>query len=304
MYPAPDFEAAEATIRATLARTDFVEAARRLERGGIGEERIRSLGPTMASSFVEAEWGPLEEACAGLEPRVLPRLFLLRLAMANLERLRRYPVVDEVKARLLDFYLYVCAPDREEETLLNPRRHGFRAMCRMALIRRFPAGQSDWEIGGFTRSWLLKARTRDIARLAWTIWGKAGGIAPYVVGHTAYRRELPIVTREGELRTSHLVAGSVEMQPEIKGVLGSSWFMDPELKFVSPHMGWISEWIDETCRGYGAFFTTIGPADPGLGYLVGDRRRRKLYETGEWKPVVGLHIWPREGFLRWHRETG
>lgn len=302
----PDFPAAEATVRATLAESPFPEVAASLEAGGITRKRMAGLVAAIAAhGFQASEWAALEACCRndGLadDPLLLPRYVLLAAIARNLPRVAHAPVPEEVKGRYLDHFLYVCAPDRETDTLLNPPHYGFRVMCRLVEMQRFPGGQFDWEIAGFARSWLTRVPRRDVAGLAWTVWAKAGGIRPYFAIHTGFRRELPIITPEAEFHGMRLLAECMERQPGIKAVTGSSWMLDPQLPSVSPQFRWMIEWGRET-RRFGAFGSTVGPAPPDSGYLVGDRRRRRLYESGEWKPVNGFFIWPRKGLLRWLHE--
>jgi hypothetical protein len=302
----PDFPAAETAMRSTLASREFEEAGRLLRSGGVSDEQLAAIVDTTATAGLpEPEWARLEEiACAGgvEDPLLLPRHVLLTAALRNLVRVRRYAVVEEVKGRLLDFFVYVCDPDRETEQILNARRHGFVAMCRMITLRRFPGGQVDWELGGVPRSWLRAVPRRDLPRMAWAV-AKAGGFRPFYVMHTSYRRELPIITDEAERHAMKLLAESLGMQPQVRGTVAMSWMLDPDLHRVSPHLKWIAAWNEEN-RRFGAFFSSIGPAPEDSGFLVGDRRRRRAYESGDWRPVTGIRIWSRKEILRWLRERG
>jgi hypothetical protein len=93
------------------------------------------------------------------------------------------------------------------------------------------------------------------------------------------------------------------LQPDVRAYLGCSWWLDPQLARVSPQLAWLARWMEE-CRRFGALSTILGPAPPNSGYLVGDRRRRALYESGQWKPMNGLLFWPRKDLLRWLKEQG
>jgi hypothetical protein len=299
----PDFAAADIAMRAKLASSEFQEVRRRLAAGGVTDGKIQQLvDATATSGLPKDDWARIEALCRGGDPMVVSRYVLLVAMLHNLERVRRYPVVEEVKGRLLDFFLYVCEPDRETDQLLDPRRHGFGVMCRMATLRRFPAGQFDWEIGGVPRSWLLQVPKKDFSRLAWTVWGKAGGREPFFMVHTSYRRELPILTVEDERHGTRLATASMELQPGIRGLIGASWMLDPKLASVSPHMSWLAA-LQQENRRFGAFFSHTGPASPDAGFLVGDRRRRRAYESGDWKPVNGISVWARRDMLRWLRQT-
>jgi hypothetical protein len=100
-----------------------------------------------------------------------------------------------------------------------------------------------------------------------------------------------------------MLATSMALQPDVRAYLGCSWWLDPQLARVSPQLAWLARWMEE-CRRFGALSTILGPAPPNSGYLVGDRRRRALYESGQWKPMNGLLFWPRKDLLRWLKEQG
>ncbi len=270
---------------------------------GMGPAQLNHLVVQTARTSIPLElWEPLVQACEkqGTQESsyVLQRFLLLSAGIANLRLVPHLPVVDEVKDRLLNQYVYVCAPDRDMASLLNPRHYGFRVMCKFMLLERFPAGQSDWEISGFPRSWSAKMPFRDLPRALKCVYLRAGGRQPFFVSHTAFRRDLPILTEEDERASFRLLAGSMKLQPTIRGYLASSWLMDPKLSEVSPHLEWLSRWYRE-CVEFGAVLTNIG-ASRDSGFLVGDRRRRKLYETGHWKPLEGVLIWARRDLLRWY----
>ncbi len=293
----------EARCAGVLASPEFVAVRESAAALGLGPSRLRELAALTARQGMPPEaWDPLAEACErqGISPgaHVPERYLLLSIGVETLGAVSGLPVPGEVKERLLDQFRYVCAPDRETERLLNPRDYGFRAMCKFMLLERFPAGQSDWEISGFPRSFLTKMPLPDVPRALWCVFGRAGGRRPFFESHTAFRRELPIITGDEERKAFRLMAEAMKQQPEVRGYLGSAWFMDPSLEAVSPHLGWLAAWYRE-CVDFGALWTTLGDASPDAGFLVGDRRRRRLYEAGQWKPLQGLIVWARSDMLRW-----
>ncbi|MBK9169068.1 MAG: hypothetical protein IPM24_16570 [Bryobacterales bacterium] len=274
-----------------LARTELGDLVSSTARSGLPLER----------------WRMLAEACEreGIpESRFVPQRFLLlTVGMERLSDVPDLPVVQAVKEKLLEQFHFVCSPDRETDQLLNPTRYGFRAMCRFMLLQRFPAGQIDWEVSGFPRSWVARVPRRHLPAVMRCVLLRAGGRAPWFDAHTGFRRELPILSEEEERKAYRLMAASMRMQPSILGFMGSSWFADPSLARVSPHLAWLSAWYRE-CVDYGAVWTDIGEAHRDDGFLTGDRKRRRLYEAGQWKPRVGLVLWPRKDVLRWLADNG
>jgi hypothetical protein len=91
------------------------------------------------------------------------------------------------------------------------------------------------------------------------------------------------------------MARSMELQPDIKGLVASSWFRSPDTHRVSPGLAWVNTVVLEN----GGFVAVRGRARPDCGVFVRSPTRRRLYERGEFTPTIGLVIWPRRALLKW-----
>jgi hypothetical protein len=270
---------------------------------GLTRSRLVQLGERIAHiGLPQPDWDSLVEACqdAGIPDleRTLARVVLLTIGRDSLERVAELPVVEDVKLRMYDQFRYVCEPDHMAEELINPSRFGFRVMCRFMRLERFPAGQFAWELSGFPRSYFTRMPWADVPKALDCIYHRAGGHAPFFESHTAIRRELPILTEEEERSSLRLMAESMRLQPRIRGYQAMSWLLSPNLGEASPHLAWLAELYREFTQA-GAVWTNIGPAAPNTGFLIGDHRRRRLYDEGAWQPLTGLLIWARQDVLRW-----
>jgi len=120
----------------------------------------------------------------------------------------------------------------------------------------------------------------------------------------ATRRKNPLILLEKECNRSwYRIARSVEMQPDIKGLVATSWLLSADTFKVSPHLSFVNKPFVES----GAIVTSAGEADEAAGYLIGSALRRRLYESGKFKPTLGLILWSREQMIRWalsHPELG
>ncbi len=275
-----------------------------IRAAGLSTADVTSITAETARAKLPADkWQFLERACesagVGSENWALPRYALFMTGGSSLAAVPGLPVAEEVKLRLFDQFAYVVHPDRQMDRLLNPMDYGFKVMCRFMRLERFPACQFDWEPAGIPRSYLLRVKRRSLASMISTIWLRGGGRFNWWESHTAFRRESPILTEEEERESFRLMGLSMRQQPDVRGYTGSSWLISPNLAEASPHLAWLGEWCRE-CVRFGSIWVDIGEPPPDMGFLVGDRRRRKLYETGAWKPRLGLLVWPREGLLRWH----
>lgn len=297
-----------AACRQALAEEDLVGVGRQLRSAGVTDEELAPLVGRMANrGFGASGWSRLEEACAqgGIEERSwrLQRYLLLRVGVERLTRVPELPVADEVKQRFYGHLQFIARPDPVDPSIMNPQSQGFQVLCAYVVQERFPAGQIDWVVSGFPRSWFLKIPLRDLPRFLYGVYVRAGRPKPYFVPHNPARRELPILTEENERRAMRALATSMGMQPEVRAYLSCSWWLDPQLPRVSPHLAWLAGWVEE-CQRFGALLTNLGPAPPTSGYLVGDRRRKALYESGQWKPLNGILLWPRQDLLQWLKERG
>ena len=103
-------------------------------------------------------------------------------------------------------------------------------------------------------------------------------------------------------KTYYRMAISAEQQPEIRGLVASSWFLSPDTFKVSPHLAVLVQPALES----GGLVTTCGKAH-GKGFMVGSESRRKLFESGDFKPTEGIMLWSRDQMIRWahsHPEFG
>jgi hypothetical protein len=92
------------------------------------------------------------------------------------------------------------------------------------------------------------------------------------------------------------IARLLERRPELRGMMGSSWFYDPPLRGISPRLAYLQERPLQN----GAFLV-----HQGTGPLYTERAtqtsptRRKLVEAGEYTPRSWILAWPRAAMIRW-----
>jgi hypothetical protein len=91
----------------------------------------------------------------------------------------------------------------------------------------------------------------------------------------------------------------MKLQPEVRGIFGSSWLHSQETIKINPHLSWMNRLFLDN----GGILVHLGEASPDSGFLVGSEQRRKLYEIGEYRPREALFIWPKAAFLAWADRT-
>ena len=241
-------------------------------------------------------------AATGSADGALERFLLLRAALHSLPRVPLLAVSDDVKRLFCEGFEYVASPP--PGAVFNAERASFVAMSKLATLRRFPAGQFHWEISGLPRSWLLKVAGRERIQLLYWLATRLKGRAPVFFLHlNAQRRNRYLLTERESDKSYFRMAQSMALQPEVKGLVASSWLNSPDTFAVSPHLGWMNRTFVEN----GALVVTMGPADPSSGVLARSPERKEAYEAGRFRPTLGLVIWPRGAMLAWaaaHPELG
>ncbi len=252
---------------------------------------------------IKALKASLQQSGLNTENNSLERLLLVHSALLSLDELSARPVCISVKKSICDEFQFFACPDDDKRSKFQADKSSFVAMCKIATLRRFPAGLFDWEVSGIPRSWVLRVDPWDFPKVAYFIAVKLGGFSPTFFSHLSGRRKNKSLSEEEANKSYYRMAQSLEIQPEVKGFAACSWFRSPDTHRVSPHLAWLSKVIVES----GGLVTTAGPEDPDCGVFHRSSTRKRLYEAGEFKPTKGLVIWPREAMLKWavaHPEFG
>lgn len=169
----------------TLGSPEFTEVFEISAEIGMGPSQLTELVSCTARGGLPLElWEPLAEACEkrGISEGslILQRFVLLAAGTANLTRVPQLPVAEEVKENLIEQVRYVCVPKPQMPVLFQPRNYGFQVMCKFMLLQRFPAGQSEWEISAFPRSWLATVPLSDVPAVLRCVFLRAGGHRPFL----------------------------------------------------------------------------------------------------------------------------
>jgi hypothetical protein len=121
------------------------------------------------------------------------------------------------------------------------------------------------------------------------------GPDPWFAPHVE-SRHLYEFNETGWETTYRNVASLLRRHTDVVGVVGYSWFYDPELESISPRLAYLRR----------------GPLAAGARFLRGhttrfdidnaiakSRTRRRLYRAGEYTPVAYRMVWLRSDILRW-----
>jgi hypothetical protein len=123
----------------------------------------------------------------------------------------------------------------------------------------------------------------------------ASGGPPWFTIHTD-SRYTDEFDEPGWRRCYLLIAELLERRPDVKGVVGTSWFYDPQLPAISPRLAYL-----QTMPLSGGAY----PVRHGPGAIHTERAtatspsRRKLVEDGSYVPICYSIVWPRAELIAW-----
>lgn len=217
-------------------------------------------------------------AAAGL---LLPKTFEKQELPASVASL--FPAaVSRTVATLYD----ADAKDYTEESDL------YRKDLRMVVGHAVPAGAQDVDLFA-ALPW-----TSVVKNPSWQTVSRyfaAEGAKTWFRIHTD-PRDTSEFTEEGWRRCYHRIADLLRSRPDVKGMVGTSWFYDPQLLTISPRLAYLQK---DPLDG-GAFMLRNGPGEIHTQRAtLTSPSRRKLFEEGKYLPTCWTVAWPRKELLAW-----
>ena len=148
--------------------------------------------------------------------------------------------------------------------------------------------------GGWPKRYLALP---SLARLPanWLFTRRAGGLGPLAQLHL-HTPMLAEFSETGRDRSFALIAAVLRERPQLRGVMGSAWYYDPRVAAISPHLAYLRDAPVDS----GAMLICVGASDAvTASALIRSQTRRRLYESGDYKPREYALYWPRKPFLAW-----
>jgi len=258
---------------------------------------VRSVKDTWKSQSEVFSWKEaLRQRGIKAEGDAVERLLLAYAVEEAAPGLELLPLHHSVKTLMRkEFLAYLKAPGKGSQLLAGT--DPFVSACKIASLRRFVAGPLDWVISGLPRSWLYKMTLSRIPEALWYIATEFGGFKPafYIHVGPAPRNRSLVIPKEVN-KAFYRMAKSLELQPEMKGILCASWFHDPAVLRATPHLAPLN---DPYLKYGGRIVATLGPAPADSGFLEHNRERQILYENGQFRPSLTLAMWPRRAAIAW-----
>ena len=102
-----------------------------------------------------------------------------------------------------------------------------------------------------------------------------------------------VMNKDNFHRIQLMVVDLLKANPQIQGYMGKGFFFDPVLIRISPFLGYIR---NEQTGAATFFYRVQGPEEGALT----SKKRREMYERGEYTPKVYYGIWPRKEIMKWY----
>ena len=167
------------------------------------------------------------------------------------------------------------------------------SICSLHLV---PTGARVVDLeSGLPRRSILRLGLLESMRALRMVFKELRGFRP-LCGVHVHKEILDEFNFEGHERTFRRWSDLLKLYPQVKGILGSAWFYDPEVRKISPHLACVREIPEQN----GAFFLK-GSVMEGTtsGALTTSRTRRRLYEAGQYQPQRYYMLWPRHSLIAW-----
>ena len=273
--------------------------AKEFHRAGIGSEecatavqRVTDANDSQAQIF---DWKTRFADFAAAD--ALERFLLFHAIARNFPKVEPLPVAASVKALFNKEFLTYTKPPGATKPPLLAGTDPFVTACKIATLRRFPAGPMDWVVSGVPRSWFLKMPPSSIPGVLNYLWREFGGLKPAFYVHIAPApRNRSLVLKQEVRKAYYRMASSLELQPGMRGILCAGWFHDPTALRDWPHV----EPLNEPYLHWGGrILAPVGPVPLDSGVLDYSPERKKLYESGQLNLHLTMAMWSRNAAVAW-----
>ena len=164
--------------------------------------------------------------------------------------------------------------------------------------RLIPVGAEYAEGGaGIPRRILFAGGAVQFFKALWLVAVRCRGWRPFFALH-AHTLALEDFNPEGWQATHQRLAELLALNPGVKGWLSASWFLDPALEKVSPHLGYLR---DVPVSGGAELLFVCRHPDGASGALSRSAERRRLFAEGKYVPATYMRVWPRRAAIAWGR---
>jgi hypothetical protein len=227
---------------------------------------------------------------------------LLHLAEAHEAQWSMAGLDPELKPDFVDaFHRILDAIERGGSGAMRLNSDNFTKELAIGMSRLIPAGGQLIDPGsGVPRSLMLRRPIASIPGRVSYMLRACGGFRPFAEFHT-HQRMRHLFTSDGWEYCFRRLPAVFRSRPQLKGVLGGSWFFDPKLASISPNL----DFVREVSLRWGGVLIRDGvdPAATG-GALSMSEHRRQLHAQGRYQPVSYFMVASKARILQQARSLG
>jgi hypothetical protein len=151
------------------------------------------------------------------------------------------------------------------------------------------------EKGKIGRRFFLTGDLRQFIKGLNFFFAKMRGFKPYYAIHLV-DRFIDKFNASERTKCFLKISELLDMNPDIKGIYGRSWFYDPAVAKISPKLAYVRESMLEN----GAEDFRIGVTQFDIdNALSKSSLREKLYSQGNYIPTGYYIIWPGKEVIKW-----
>lgn len=167
------------------------------------------------------------------------------------------------------------------------------ALCRLKLL---PCGSELVDVySGVPRSILIRNGFQQLVYSLRFFLHRANGFRPWYESHWD-RRLIRSFTPQGYDQCYLHIAELLELNPQVKGMMGSSWWFDPALETISPNL----TFLRKVPLDNGAQLFRVGPSAAATEAAIHlSAERKRLYDSRHYLPTNYLLTWARKDMLAW-----
>lgn len=227
------------------------------------------------------------------------RSLLLQILAARLDTLPEERCSDYVRLFTLRNFRRILADTKKQATSrYDIANDVYRKDLALVLGKLFPIGSFFIESGsGIPRSLLYRKDLRQ-ALVFLRMWARTRTLKGYYESHLN-SSDLAFFNERGSRDFYYICAEELRLNPDVTGLIRSSWFVDPAMEQVGATLLHLTKIpMEHGATRYKYLDEVAGKS----GALAFSPVRRKLFEEGRYLPTSYLLAWHRRQMLEWFNQ--
>ncbi len=224
------------------------------------------------------------------------KLALSALIQDSIKKIKKKELPNSIRTLYKEWFERVLDDfSRDSDEIYNHKNDLFLKDLGICSLKLFPVGPFLVEVYRVPKKLFITGGISQFVESLLFVIAKMHRFAPFYEQHTNMRR-LNEFNPTGRIQSYIRIAKMLELNHDIRGVIGGSWFNDPNVATISPRLGYLTKIPIEN----GARVFRIGSSQADIeNATTRSKTRRKLYEQGKYLPTKYLLIWTRKDLINW-----